>query len=88
MRPLISFSRQDFIYTVSIVFLLPKLVEKNKKKRFFLTINERIVESNPKKFNLDAAELSKRKAFITCTRQTVKVCVCVCVCAPAPLGAM
>lgn len=31
-----------------------------------------IVESNPKKFNLDAAELSKRKAFITCTRQTVK----------------
>ncbi|TKS75246.1 Syntaxin-6 [Collichthys lucidus] len=33
---------------------------------------ERIVESNPKKFNLDAAELSKRKAFITSTRQTVK----------------
>ncbi|XP_033820811.1 syntaxin-6 [Periophthalmus magnuspinnatus] len=31
-----------------------------------------IVESNPKKFNLDAAELSKRKAFITNTRQTVK----------------
>ncbi|XP_054458528.1 syntaxin-6 [Anoplopoma fimbria] len=31
-----------------------------------------IVESNPKKFNLDAAELSKRKAFITSTRQTVK----------------
>uniref|UniRef100_A0A3Q4AZI0 t-SNARE coiled-coil homology domain-containing protein n=1 Tax=Mola mola TaxID=94237 RepID=A0A3Q4AZI0_MOLML len=30
--------------------------------------------SNPKKFNLDAAELSKRKAFITSTRQTVKVC--------------
>uniref|UniRef100_A0A3B3ZAT1 t-SNARE coiled-coil homology domain-containing protein n=1 Tax=Periophthalmus magnuspinnatus TaxID=409849 RepID=A0A3B3ZAT1_9GOBI len=37
----------------------------------FLTC-ERIVESNPKKFNLDAAELSKRKAFITNTRQTVK----------------
>ncbi|TNN32178.1 Syntaxin-6 [Liparis tanakae] len=33
---------------------------------------ERIVESNPKKFNLDAMELSKRKAFITSTRQTVK----------------
>lgn len=31
-----------------------------------------IVESNPKKFNLDAAELSKRKAFITSTRNTVK----------------
>uniref|UniRef100_A0A672ZUW5 Syntaxin 6 n=1 Tax=Sphaeramia orbicularis TaxID=375764 RepID=A0A672ZUW5_9TELE len=31
-----------------------------------------IVESNPKKFNLDASELSKRKAFITSTRQTVK----------------
>ncbi|XP_031735506.1 syntaxin-6 [Anarrhichthys ocellatus] len=31
-----------------------------------------IVESNPKKFNLDAAELSKRKSFITSTRQTVK----------------
>ncbi|XP_039623257.1 syntaxin-6 isoform X2 [Polypterus senegalus] len=31
-----------------------------------------IVESNPKKFNLDAKELSKRKAFITSTRQTVK----------------
>ncbi|KAL4634855.1 syntaxin-6 [Arapaima gigas] len=31
-----------------------------------------IVESNPRKFNLDAAELNKRKAFITSTRQTVK----------------
>lgn len=31
-----------------------------------------IVESNPKKFNLDAAELSKRKAFITNTRENVK----------------
>lgn len=31
-----------------------------------------IVESNPKKFNLDAAELAKRKAFITNTRETVK----------------
>ncbi|KAJ0065460.1 hypothetical protein NL108_010736, partial [Boleophthalmus pectinirostris] len=37
----------------------------------FLTL-ERIVESNPKKFNLDATELSKRKSFITNTRQTVK----------------
>ncbi|CAB1324675.1 unnamed protein product [Coregonus sp. 'balchen'] len=35
-------------------------------------INESIVESNPKKFNLDAVELSKRKGFITSTRQTVK----------------
>ncbi|KAK2835126.1 hypothetical protein Q5P01_015610 [Channa striata] len=33
---------------------------------------ERIVESNPKKFNLDTTELSKRKDFITSTRQTVK----------------
>lgn len=31
-----------------------------------------IVEANPKKFNLDAMELAKRKAFITSTRQTVK----------------
>nr|XP_019962876.1 PREDICTED: syntaxin-6 [Paralichthys olivaceus] len=31
-----------------------------------------IVESNPKKFNLDTGELSKRKAFITSTRHTVK----------------
>ncbi|XP_074525218.1 syntaxin-6 [Halichoeres trimaculatus] len=31
-----------------------------------------IVESNPKKFNLDTAELMKRKAFISTTRQTVK----------------
>lgn len=31
-----------------------------------------IVESNPKKFNLDAMEIGKRKAFITNTRQTVK----------------
>ncbi|XP_061743831.1 syntaxin-6 [Nerophis ophidion] len=31
-----------------------------------------IVECNPKKFNLDAAELSKRKAFINSTRHTVK----------------
>ncbi|XP_030578776.1 syntaxin-6 isoform X2 [Archocentrus centrarchus] len=31
-----------------------------------------IVESNPKKFNLDAAELSKRKAFISSMRHTVK----------------
>ncbi|XP_051549990.1 syntaxin-6 isoform X1 [Myxocyprinus asiaticus] len=31
-----------------------------------------IVEANPKKFNLVAMELAKRKAFITSTRQTVK----------------
>ncbi|XP_037530346.1 syntaxin-6 isoform X1 [Nematolebias whitei] len=31
-----------------------------------------IVESNPKKFNLDAAELTKRKAFIISTRRIVK----------------
>ncbi|XP_041647457.1 syntaxin-6 [Cheilinus undulatus] len=31
-----------------------------------------IVESNPKKFNLDAPELMKRKAFISSTRATVK----------------
>nr|CAG6019104.1 unnamed protein product [Menidia menidia] len=38
----------------------------------FLINPECIVESNPKKFNLDTAELSKRKAFITRTRSTVK----------------
>uniref|UniRef100_A0A3B5LS88 t-SNARE coiled-coil homology domain-containing protein n=1 Tax=Xiphophorus couchianus TaxID=32473 RepID=A0A3B5LS88_9TELE len=32
-----------------------------------------IVESNPRKFHLDAAELTKRKAFITGTRRTVQV---------------
>lgn len=31
-----------------------------------------IVESNPRKFNLDAAELNKRKSFITSTRHRVK----------------
>ncbi|XP_077441154.1 syntaxin-6 isoform X1 [Vanacampus margaritifer] len=31
-----------------------------------------IVESNPKKFNLDGAELAKRKTFISSTRHTVK----------------
>ncbi|KAM6945564.1 syntaxin-6 [Aplochiton taeniatus] len=35
------------------------------------TIN--IVESNPKKFNLDGVELTKRKGFITSTKQTVKM---------------
>ncbi|CAG6019422.1 unnamed protein product [Menidia menidia] len=39
---------------------------------YFLINPECIVESNPKKFNLDTAELSKRKAFITRTRSTVK----------------
>ncbi|KAL6469396.1 hypothetical protein MHYP_G00229200 [Metynnis hypsauchen] len=37
-----------------------------------LTVISGIVEANPKKFNLDAVELTKRKAFITSTRQTVK----------------
>ncbi|XP_008335593.1 syntaxin-6 [Cynoglossus semilaevis] len=32
-----------------------------------------IVESNPRKFNLDAPELSKRKAFISKTRETLKL---------------
>uniref|UniRef100_A0A3B4Y9X4 Syntaxin 6 n=1 Tax=Seriola lalandi dorsalis TaxID=1841481 RepID=A0A3B4Y9X4_SERLL len=44
----------------------------NELRNSLRSIDERIVESNPKKFNLDAAELSKRKAFITSTRQTVK----------------
>lgn len=38
-----------------------------------LDIPEGIVESNPRKFHLDAAELTKRKAFITDTRRTVQV---------------
>lgn len=38
-----------------------------------LTLSEGIVESNPRKFNLDAAELNKRKNFITSTRHRVKV---------------
>lgn len=33
----------------------------------------RIVEANPRKFNLDATELSIRKSFITSTRQVVRV---------------
>lgn len=32
-----------------------------------------IVEANPRKFNLDATELGIRKAFITSTRQVVRV---------------
>lgn len=39
----------------------------------FLTAGESIVESNPRKFHLDMAELSKRKHFISSTRQIVKV---------------
>lgn len=38
-----------------------------------LTRCPRIVEANPRKFNLDAAELGVRKAFITSTRQVVRV---------------
>lgn len=33
----------------------------------------RIVEANPRKFNLDATELGIRKTFITSTRQVVRV---------------
>ncbi|KAF4097631.1 hypothetical protein G5714_021639 [Onychostoma macrolepis] len=36
------------------------------------TINILLFLANPKKFNLDAMELAKRKAFITNTRQTVR----------------
>ncbi|XP_040849977.1 uncharacterized protein LOC121165336 [Ochotona curzoniae] len=43
------------------------------------TIN--IVEANPRKFNLDATELSIRKAFITSTRQVVRA-----YCAPRSMG--
>lgn len=50
----------DFVYVVFDI-------------RVALTWDASIVESNPKKFNLDAMELAKRKAFITSTRQTVKV---------------
>ncbi|XP_056614249.1 syntaxin-6 [Triplophysa dalaica] len=49
----------DFVYVVFDI-------------RIALTWDASIVESNPKKFNLDAMELAKRKAFITSTRQTVK----------------
>ncbi|KAF7241298.1 Syntaxin-6 [Varanus komodoensis] len=34
--------------------------------------SQRIVEANPRKFNLDATELGVRKAFITSTRQVVR----------------
>uniref|UniRef100_A0A7N8YHA0 Syntaxin 6 n=1 Tax=Mastacembelus armatus TaxID=205130 RepID=A0A7N8YHA0_9TELE len=44
----------------------------NELRNSLRSIDKRIVESNPKKFNLDTAELLKRKAFITSTRQTVK----------------
>ncbi|AWP10407.1 putative syntaxin-6 [Scophthalmus maximus] len=44
----------------------------NELRNSLRSIDERIVESNPRKFNLEAAELTKRKAFITSTRQTVK----------------
>ncbi|KAK4819516.1 hypothetical protein QYF61_005867 [Mycteria americana] len=37
-----------------------------------LTCCLRIVEANPRKFNLDATELGIRKAFITSTRQVVR----------------
>lgn len=43
-----------------------------------LTVIESIVESNPRKFHLDIAELSKRKHFINNTRQIVKVLFSLC----------
>uniref|UniRef100_A0A3P9D1D1 Syntaxin 6 n=1 Tax=Maylandia zebra TaxID=106582 RepID=A0A3P9D1D1_9CICH len=44
----------------------------NELRNSLRSIDLRIVESNPKKFNLDAAELSKRKAFINSMRVAVK----------------
>ncbi|CAI5776434.1 syntaxin-6 isoform X1 [Podarcis lilfordi] len=38
----------------------------------FTDYSQRIVEANPRKFNLDATELGVRKAFITSTRQVVR----------------
>ncbi|KAJ6657402.1 hypothetical protein lerEdw1_002569 [Lerista edwardsae] len=39
---------------------------------FSMGYSQRIVEANPRKFNLDATELGVRKAFITSTRQVVR----------------
>uniref|UniRef100_A0AAY5LAR5 t-SNARE coiled-coil homology domain-containing protein n=1 Tax=Esox lucius TaxID=8010 RepID=A0AAY5LAR5_ESOLU len=52
-----------------LIFNIPLM---NKLGKFTLTVIASIVESNPKKFNLDALELTKRKGFITSTRHTVK----------------
>lgn len=58
------FHEESFMSQVSL---------KRQPKTSFLTAVESIVESNPRKFHLDIAELSKRKQFISNTRQIVKV---------------
>ncbi|KFV80094.1 Syntaxin-6, partial [Struthio camelus australis] len=60
----IEWDLEDLDETINILFAL--LVPDS------LTCSPRIVEANPRKFNLDATELGIRKTFITSTRQVVR----------------
>ncbi|KAG1945764.1 syntaxin-6 [Pimephales promelas] len=65
----IEWDLEDLDETINILLFLLAYVDLT---FFWLLYCSSIVEANPKKFNLDAVELAKRKAFITSTRQTVK----------------
>ncbi|NXH15203.1 STX6 protein, partial [Bucco capensis] len=60
----IEWDLEDLDETINILFV--------SLWRDSLTLCLRIVEANPRKFNLDATELGVRKAFITSTRQVVR----------------
>ncbi|KFP83395.1 Syntaxin-6, partial [Apaloderma vittatum] len=60
----IEWDLEDLDETINILFVV--------FQRGSLTRCLRIVEANPRKFNLDATELGIRKAFITSTRQVVR----------------
>ncbi|NXI71924.1 STX6 protein, partial [Anseranas semipalmata] len=60
----IEWDLEDLDETINI---LSVVLWKDSLTRFL-----RIVEANPRKFNLDATELGIRKAFITSTRQVVR----------------
>lgn len=69
----IEWDLEDLDETINILFnhsFHKYLLNGNIK---FLNCFESIVESNPRKFHLDIAEMSKRKHFISNTRQIVKV---------------
>ncbi len=73
----IEWDLEDLDETINIpLFLVAYVWTWNGSGVFYvlaLTLSLSIVEANPKKFNLDAMELAKRKDFITSTRQTVRV---------------
>lgn len=72
----IEWDLEDLDETINILFNRNHSFHKyllNGIIKSFLTVRESIVESNPRKFHLDIAEMSKRKHFISNTREIVKV---------------